>query len=105
MLELIEKLNTELSAVREKAALSPITAGELSDLSYKIAIMQLCVDAVEYLQETGAKLPEGMIPWLMKMDNPLEYLYRLWLHSDYSFVPSLADVLTIEIEHDMEGSV
>ncbi len=105
MQELIEKLNMELLEVREKAALSPITAETLSNLSYRVAIMQLCVDAMDYLNDTKAVLPDEMITWLMNQKNTLDYLYRLWLECDYSFVPSLADVLTMEIKHDMGVSV
>lgn len=51
LLQPIEKLNMELLEVREKAALTPLTIGELSDYSCMIAAMQLCFEAVEYLRE------------------------------------------------------
>ena len=51
LLQPIEKLNMELLEVREKAALTPLTIGELSDYSYMIAAMQLCLEAVEHLRE------------------------------------------------------
>ena len=47
MLQLIEKLNMELVAVREKAALSPVTAGEMLELSCQIAEVQLCIDSMD----------------------------------------------------------
>lgn len=40
MLQLIEKLNTELSAVREKAALSSLTIGQLMECAFIVAIKQ-----------------------------------------------------------------
>lgn len=103
--QLIEKLNRELMTVKEKAADSPLPVGELSHYAYEIATKQLCIEAMEYLKETYVTLPEDMVCQLMQMEEPLDYLYHLWLHSDYSFAPSLADILTMEIGHDMRVSV
>ena len=103
MYELIEKLNKELMTVKESAAFSPLTAEELSDHAYRIAIMQLCIDAIEYMAE-GTGLSERKAEWVMEHSSPLEYLYGLWLDSDYSFVPSLAEVLDTALDYEMEVS-
>ena len=101
MINIIEKLNKELITVKESAALSPLTASELSDVAYRIAMMQLCIDAIEHMEEKHI-LSECKAKWIMEQKDPLSYLYQLWLECDYSFHTSLADVLDVALDYEME---
>ena len=53
MLQLIEKLNTELSAIKERAALSPITMRQLMECAYDMAQKQIVLSEEKRRREVS----------------------------------------------------
>ena len=98
---LIKRLEEEMLAYRRYIVSGVMTAEQLVEEAYEIALRQFIMEAIERLAEEN-RLSDELCCWLNKKEVLLDYLYSLWMDCDISFIPELAEVLYNEVLHDRE---
>lgn len=98
---LIKRLEEEMLAYRRYLVSGVMTAEQLVEEAYGIALRQFIMEAIERLAEEN-RLSDELCCWLNKKEVLLDYLYSLWMDCDISFIPELAEVLYNEVLHDRE---
>ena len=99
--KVVKRLNEEMLAYRRYLVSGVMTAEQLVEEAYGIALRQFIVEAMECLAEEN-RLSDELWSWLDEKENVLDYLYALWMDCDISFIPELAEVLYNEVSHDRE---
>ena len=99
--KVVKRLNEEMLAYRRYLVSGVMTAEQLVEEAYGIALRQFIVEAMECLAEEN-RLSDELCNWLNAKENVLDYLYSLWMDCDISFIPELAEVLYNEVLHDRE---
>lgn len=97
----IKRLEEEMLAYRRYLVSGVMTAEQLVEEAYEIALRQFIMEAIERLAEEN-RLSDELCCWLNKKEVLLDYLYSLWMDCDISFIPELAEVLYNEVLHDRE---
>ena len=99
--KVIKRLEEEMLAYRRYIVSGVMTAEQLVEEAYEIALRQFIMEAIERLAEEN-RLSDELCCWLNKKEVLLDYLYSLWMDCDISFIPELAEVLYNEVSHDRE---
>ena len=99
--KVIKRLEEEMLAYRRYLVSGVMTAEQLVEEAYEIALRQFIMEAIERLAEEN-RLSDELCCWLNKKEVLLDYLYSLWMDCDISFIPELAEVLYKEVLHDRE---
>ena len=99
--KVVKRLNEEMLAYRRYLVSGVMTAEQLVEEAYGIALRQFIVEAMECLAEEN-RLSDELCNWLNAKENVLDYLYSLWMDCDISLIPELAEVLYNEVSHDRE---
>ena len=99
--KVVKRLNEEMLAYRRYLVSGVMSAEQLVEEAYGIALRQFIVEAMECLAEEN-RLSDELCNWLNAKENVLDYLYSLWMDCDISFIPELAEVLYNEVLHDRE---
>ena len=99
--KVVKRLNEEMLAYRRYLVSGVMTAEQLVEEAYGIALRQFIMEAMEQLAEEN-RLSDELCKWLNEKECVLDYLYSLWMDCDISFIPELADVLYNEVSHDRE---
>ena len=99
--KVIKRLEEEMLAYRRYLVSGVMTAEQLVEEAYEIALRQFIMEAIERLAEEN-RLSDELCCWLNKNEVLLDYLYSLWMDCDISFIPELAEVLYNEVLHDRE---
>ena len=99
--KVIKQLKEEMLAYRRYLVSGVMTAEQLVEEAYGIALRQFIMEAIERLAEEN-RLSDELCYWLNKKEVLLDYLYSLWMDCDISFIPELAEVLYNEVLHDRE---
>ena len=99
--KVVKRLNEEMLAYRRYLVSGVMTAEQLVEEAYGIALRQFIMEAMEQLAEDN-RLTDDLWNWLDEKENVLDYLYALWMDCDTSLIPELAEVLYNEVSHDRE---
>ena len=99
--KVIKRLEEEMLAYRRYLVSGVMTAEQLVEEAYGIALRQFITEAMERLAEDN-RLTDDLWSWLDEKENVLDYLYALWMDCDISLIPELAEVLYNEVSHDRE---
>ena len=99
--KVVKRLNEEMLAYRRYLVSGVMTAEQLVEEAYGIALRQFIMEAMERLAEDN-RLTDDLWHWLNEKENVLDYLYALWMDCDITFIPELAEVLYNEVLHDRE---
>ena len=99
--KVVKRLNEEMLAYRRYLVSGIMTAEQLVEEAYGIALRQFIMEAIERLAEDN-RLTDDLWHWLNEKENVLDYLYALWMDCDTSLIPELAEVLSNEVSHDRE---
>ena len=99
--KVVKRLNEEMLAYRRYLVSGVMTAEQLVEEAYGIALRQFIVEAMECLAEEN-RLSDELCNWLNEKECVLDYLYSLWMDCDISFISELAEVLYNEVLHDRE---
>ena len=99
--KVIKRIEEEMLAYRRYLVSGVMTAEQLVEEAYEIALRQFIMEAIERLAEEN-RLSDELCCWLNKKEVLLDYLYSLWMDCDISFIPELAEVLYNEVLHDRE---
>ena len=99
--KVIKRLEEEMLAYRRYLVSGVMTAEQLVEEAYEIALRQFIMEAIERLAEEN-RLSDELCCWLNKKEVLLDYLYSLWMDCDISLIPELAEVLYNEVSHDRE---
>ena len=99
--KVVKRLNEEMLAYRRYLVSGVMTAEQLVEEAYGIALRQFIMEAIERLAEDN-RLTDDLWHWLNEKENVLDYLYALWMDCDTSLIPELAEVLSNEVSHDRE---
>ena len=99
--EVVKRLNEEMLAYRRYLVSGVMTAEQLVEEAYGIALRQFIMEAMEQLAEEN-RLSDELCNWLNEKECVLDYLYSLWMDCDISFIPELAEVLYNEVSQDRE---
>ena len=99
--KVVKRLNEEMLAYRRYLVSGVMTAEQLVEEAYGIALRQFIMEAMEQLAEEN-RLSDELCNWLNAKENVLDYLYSLWMDCDISFIPELAEVLYNEVSQDRE---
>ena len=99
--KVVKRLNEEMLAYRRYLVSGVMTAEQLVEEAYGIALRQFIMEAIERLAEDN-RLTDDLWHWLNEKENVLDYLYALWMDCDISLIPELAEVLYNEVSHDRE---
>lgn len=99
--KVVKRLNEEMLAYRRYLVSGVMSAEQLVEEAYGIALRQFIVEAMECLAEEN-RLSDELCNWLNAKENVLDYLYSLWMDCDIFFIPELAEVLYNEVSHDRE---
>lgn len=99
--KVVKRLSEEMLAYRRYLVSGVMTAEQLVEEAYGIALRQFITEAMELLAEEN-RLSDKLCNWLNEKENVLDYLYALWMDCDTSFIPELAEVLYNEVSHDRE---
>ena len=99
--KVVKRLNEEMLAYRRYLVSGVMTAEQLVEEAYEIALRQFIMEAIERLAEDN-RLTDDLWHWLNEKENVLDYLYSLWMDCDISFISELAEVLYNEVLHDRE---
>ena len=99
--KVVKRLNEEMLAYRRYLVSGVMTAEQLVEEAYGIALRQFIVEAMEQMAEEN-RLSDELCNWLNEKECVLDYLYSLWMDCDISFIPELAEVLYNEVLHDRE---
>ena len=99
--KVVKRLNEEMLAYRRYLVSGVMTAEQLVEEAYGIALRQFIMEAIERLAEDN-RLTDDLWHWLNEKENVLDYLYALWMDCDISLIPELAEMLYNEVSHDRE---
>ena len=99
--KVVKRLNEEMLAYRRYLVSGVMTAEQLVEEAYGIALRQFIVEAMEQMAEEN-RLSDELCNWLNEKECVLDYLYSLWMDCDISFISELAEVLYNEVLHDRE---
>ena len=99
--KVVKRLNEEMLAYRRYLVSGVMTAEQLVEEAYGIALRQFIVEAMEQMAEEN-RLSDELCNWMSEKECVLDYLYSLWMDCDISFIPELAEVLYNEVLHDRE---
>ena len=99
--KVVKRLNEEILAYRRYLVSGVMTAEQLVEEAYGIALRQFIMEAMEQLAEEN-RLSDELCNWLNEKECVLDYLYSLWMDCDISFIPELAEVLYNEVSQDRE---
>lgn len=98
----IKRLEEEFHQYQKELVSGNYTVTQLVEDAYQIAIKEHIVESTQLL--SGESLYSKYIwDWLNRQERILDYLYKLWIHSDVSFIQELADVLMDEVYYDKEA--
>ena len=99
--KVVKRLDEEMLAYRRYLVSGVMTAEQLVEEAYGIALRQFIMEAMEQLAEEN-RLSDELCNWLNEKECVLDYLYSLWMDCDISFISELAEVLYNEVLHDRE---
>ena len=99
--KVIKRLEEEMLAYRRYLVSGVMTAEQLVEEAYGIALRQFIGEAMEQMAEE-TRLSDELCNWLNEKECVLDYLYSLWMDCDISFISELAEVLYNEVLHDRE---
>ena len=99
--KVVKRLDEEMLAYRRYLVSGVMTAEQLVEEAYGIALRQFIMEAMEQLAEEN-RLSDELCNWLNEKECVLDYLYSLWMDCDISFIPELAEVLYNEVSQDRE---
>ena len=99
--KVVKRLNEEMLAYRRYLVSGVMSAEQLVEEAYGIALRQFIVEAMEQMAEEN-RLSDELCNWLNEKECVLDYLYSLWMDCDISLIPELAEVLYNEVSHDRE---
>lgn len=97
----VNRLEQELFQFRTELIAGTYTALQLIEEAYQIAIKEQIVESMQFLSGES-QYSKNIWEWLNCQESILDYLYKLWLHSDAPLVHELADVLMDEVYYDKE---
>ena len=99
--KVVKRLDEEMLAYRRYLVSGVMSAEQLVEEAYGIALRQFIMEAMEQLAEDN-RLSDELCNWLNEKECVLDYLYSLWMDCDISFISELAEVLYNEVLHDRE---
>lgn len=99
----INRLEQEQVQFRTELVSGAYTAAQLVEEAYQIAVKEQIVECM-HLIYGESQLSNNIWNWLNHQERILDYLYKLWIHSDVTFGQELADVLMNEMYYDKETS-
>lgn len=100
--QLRTRLRAEYNALRGYLATTNITAVEILDRAYEIVWKEEIVCLFEGM--TDSRYSDEVLLWIMKEPNALDFLYEIWMHTDYLLTAEFSDLLFDEIITRKDGT-
>lgn len=95
--ELKTRLRTEYNALRLYLTTAKLTAGDILNRAYEVVWKEEIVCLFESLVNTDARYTDELLLWILKESNALDFLYEIWMHTDYLLTSEFSDLLYDEL--------
>lgn len=94
--QLKTRLRAEFNAYRLYLATAGMTVEELLANAYELTWKDEIVNLIE-ATPNSIRYTDDIVAWIMKESNALDFLYRIWKHTDYLLTSEFADLFYDEI--------
>lgn len=102
--QLKTRLRTEYNALRMYLTSAKLTAGDILNRAYEVVWKEEIVCLFESMANTNGRYTEELLLWILKEPNTLDFLYEIWMHTDYLLTSEFSDLLYDELIIRKDGS-
>lgn len=90
------RLRTEYNGLRLYLITANLSASDILDRAYEIVWKDEIVCLFEGMPDSN-RYTDELLLWIMKEANALEFLYEIWMHTDYLLTSEFSDLLYDEL--------
>ena len=101
--QLKTRLRAEYGALRLYLTTAKLSAGDILNRAYEIVWKEEIVCLFEGMSDTDVRYTEDLLLWILKEPNALDFLYEIWVHTDYLLSSEFSDLLYDELLIRKEG--
>lgn len=101
--ELRTRLRAEYNALRLNLVTANLTAGDILNRAYEVVWKEEIVCLFESMTNSDGRYSDELLLWILKQESVLDFLYEVWLHTDFMFTSEFADLLFDELSVRKDG--
>lgn len=101
--QLKTRLRNEYDALRMYLTSAKLTAGDILNRAYEVVWKEEIVCLFEGMINTDGRYTDELILWILKESNALDFLYEIWMHTDYLLTGEFNDLLYDELITRKDG--
>ena len=102
--QLKTRLRNEYNALRLYLTTAKLTAGDILNRAYEVVWKEEIVCLFECITNTDVRYTDEILLWILKEPNTLDFLYEIWMHTDYLLTSEFSDLLYDELVIRKGGS-
>ena len=101
--QLKTRLRSEYNSLRLYLTTARLTAGDILNRAYEIVWKEEIVCLFESMVNTDGRYTDELLLWVLKEPNALDFLYEIWMHTDYLLTGEFNDLLYDELVIRKDG--
>lgn len=101
--QLKTRLRNEYNAMRVYLTTAKLTAGDILNRAYEVVWKEEIVCLFEGMTNTDGRYTDELLLWILKEPNALDFLYEIWMHTDYLLTSEFSDLLYDELVIRKDG--
>ena len=101
--QLKTRLRSEYNSLRLYLTTARLTAGDILNRAYEIVWKEEIVCLFESMVNTDGRYTDEILLWILKEPNTLDFLYKIWIHTDYLLTGEFNDLLYDELVIRKDG--
>ncbi len=102
--QLKTRLRNEYNVLRLYLTTAKLTAGDILNRAYEVVWKEEIVCLFESMTNTEGRYTDELLLWILKEPNALNFLYEIWMHTDYLLTSEFSDLLYDELVVRKGGS-
>lgn len=95
--QLKSRLRNEYNALRLYLTTAKLTAGDILNRAYEVVWKEEIVCLFEGMVNADGRYTDELLLWILKEPNALDFLYEIWMHTDYLLTSEFSDLLYDEL--------
>lgn len=102
--QLKTRLRNEYNSLRLYLITAKLTAGDILNRAYEVVWKEEIVCLFESMVNADGRYTDEILLWILKEANALDFLYEIWMHTDYLLISEFSDLLYDELVIRKDGS-
>lgn len=101
--QLKTRLRVENNALRLYLISAKLTAGDILNRAYEVVWKEEIVCLFESMTNIDGRYTDEILLWILKEPNALDFLYEIWMHTNYLLTSEFSDLLYDELVIRKDG--